>query len=195
MHAQAPFFQFDPRRISFSTPGSFLAIAEPSARAHTQGPLKGQPMKQGLHLRSIHGRSNPPEIFRLALFPETGTETASATPDSLRMENGQGGKVEICFESVSRLRIRCTGTGLRLLREDWRPFEHIVPRRKGTWEINSYQNRITIGVQALRGGIRVDAPWDHCFNVLALWPVQPELALDQLLLAFDHQSPEVGHRA
>lgn len=292
------FFQFDPRRISFSTPGSFLAIAEPPPRAHSQGPLKGKPMTQGLFLRSVHGRSNPPEIFRLALFPHPGKERASATPDTLRMENAQGGLVEICFENVDRLRIRCTGTGLQLVREEWRPFDHIIPRRDGTWEINSYQNCLNIGLQALRGEIRVDAPWervrctsmtvdllcptdgsgeflvekfdrvwtrerenpafvdcqleqqkawktwrersphcadpalqaaanlaayinfsclagpsghllrpamlmskykmskywtwDHCFNALALWPVQPELALDQLLLAFDHQSPEGG---
>lgn len=298
MHNQTPSFQFDPRRISFSAPGSFLAIAEPSQRAHSQGPLKGQPISQGLFLRSIHGRSNPPEIFRLALSPVTGTETASATPDTLRLENGQGGRVEICFESLTRLRIRCEGTGLQLLREEWRPFDYIVPRRDGTWEINSYQNRMNIGLRALRGEIRVDAlwervrcssmtvdllcppdgageflieefdrvwtpetehasftacqelsrrawetwrewfpkstdpalnaatdlaayinasciagpsghllrpamlmskykmrnywTWDHCFNALALWPMQPELALDQLLLAFDHQSPEGG---
>ncbi|MCC5847642.1 MAG: hypothetical protein JJU29_06050 [Verrucomicrobia bacterium] len=298
MQSQAPTFQFDPRRISFSSPGSFLAIAEPPYRFHTQGPLKDLPIRSGLFLRSVHGRSNPPEIFRLALFPDTGTETVSATPDTLRMENGRGGLVEICFETVTRLRIRCTGTGLQLVREEWRPFDHIVPRRDGTWEINSYQNRINLGVQALRGEIRVDAPWervrctsmtvdllcpedgpgeflieefdrvwtpenehptfedcqatqqkawqtwralfpvpaeptmnaaadlaaylnasciagpsghllrpamlmskykmrnywtwDHCFNVLAHWPAQPELALDQLLLAFDHQSPEGG---
>lgn len=291
-------FQFDPRRISFSMPGSFLAIAEPSPRAHLQGPRKGEPMTPGLYLRSVHGRSNPPELFRLALWPDSGTETVSATPDTLRMENGQGGVVEICFESLTRLRIRTTGTGLRLVREEWRPFDHVVPRRDGSWLVNSYQNGVRLGLQALQGELRMDAPWervrcpsmtvelvspaegpgdflieeveqiwtphadhpsfaacqeiprrawaawralfprsddpsldaaadlaayintsciagpaghllrpamlmskfkmrnywtwDNCFTALAHWPVAPDLALDQLLLAFDHQSPQGG---
>ena len=298
MHIPATSFQFSPRKISFSTPGSFLSIAEPAARSHTQGPLKGQAIQSGLFLRSVHGRSTPPELFRLVLSPDTGTETVSATPDTLRMENGQGGTVEICFETPTRLRIRTTGTGLQLIREEWRPFDHIVPRQDGSWVVNSYQNRINLGLQALQGNIRVDAPWervrctsmivdlisppniagdflieefehvwkpqdehpafadcqdaqyrawkdwrallpssdepamqyaadlaayinasciagpagnlfrpamlmskykmrnywtwDHCFNVLPLWPAEPELALDQLLLAFDHQSPQGG---
>lgn len=298
MMTHAPIFQFDPRRISFSTPGSFLAVAEPPPRAHTQGPLKGQSMTTGLFLRSVHGRSQPLDLFRLALWPECGGETATATPDTLRMENGRGGVAEICFEHPERLRIRCSGTGLRLIREEWRAFDHVVPRRDGTWVINSYQNGVRLGIQALKGEIRMDAPWervrctsmtvdlvcppegegefvveefeqvwtpatvyplfeicqenarkawnahrahypvvqdpelqaavdlaaylhhsclagprghltrpamlmskykmrnfwtwDHCFNVLALWEKQPDLALDQLLLAFDHQSDTGG---
>jgi hypothetical protein len=31
--------------------------------------------------------------------------------------------------------------------------------------------------------------WDHCFNALALAAGEPELALDQFLLPFDHQDP------
>ena len=34
--------------------------------------------------------------------------------------------------------------------------------------------------------------WDHCFNALALCETDPELAWEQFLIPFDHQSPDGG---
>lgn len=118
-------------------------------------------MPEGLFLRTTHGRSSDLNLLRLELIDPVGPVEAVAKPGVLTLTDAGGNRVEICFATPDQWRFRCHGHGLRLVRDDWRPFDHVVPRPDGSWVINSYQNRLYLGCRALAGAITVDAPWER----------------------------------
>lgn len=146
--------RFDPSRVTFSHPGSYLALSNLDAPGRDQPP--------GLYLRTIRGQAKVREMLRIELSRDGQVLPAeiSAAPMSLRLEESGGGWAEIAFESPTVLRIRCKDCSLLLSRDDWRPFDHVTPRGR-RYLINSYENRIGLMLTPLGGQVEVDAPWER----------------------------------
>jgi putative isomerase len=156
---------FDPATVSFSCPGSYLAIATMPV---------GEDRPAGLYLRTVRGAAKCREVLRFELTEadQPAPARSSAGPAALRMETASGGWAEMCFESPAVLRIRFGGAGLRLLREAWRPFDHVL-RRGEPWIINCYDNRLFLAMTVLAGAVSIDAPWERVRHASMAITLQP----------------------
>ena len=146
---------FDLEQVPFSYAGSYLSFNRLTPKR-----AKELGKTAALYLRTVHGGVDmrDREIFRVELLlagkPVKVREIAS--PEKLRLEGG-GGWAEICFQDAKVVRLRGCGVGLRLSARTG-GYDYAMPAGE-RWMINYFTGRIQLMVSALRGGVKVDAPW------------------------------------
>jgi putative isomerase len=146
---------FNLEQVPFSRAGSYLSFNRLTAkRAKELGKVPA------LYLRTVHGGVDmrDREIFRVELVrkgkPVKAREIAS--PEKLRLEGG-GGWVEICFQDAKVVRFRGAGLSLRLSAKT-SSYDYAMPAGD-RWMVNHFTSRIMLMLAALKGGVKVDAPW------------------------------------
>lgn len=173
-------YQFNPRRIPWSSPGSVISISErPQASDSYRG--SNEETDRSLYLRSVSAKSGAPELFALEPAPAV---TRTGAPDSLDFQAealpyvltlmANDGTVELCFDGPSRLLVRGQGVALRLARREWRPFDHVVRISERTAILHAYKNRLRIRLWLEHGSLRIDAPWERVRCPRALVDLVPD---------------------
>ncbi len=142
----SPELTFDVARVPFSRFGSYLSISRYGDR---------------LMLRSVHGGSSSPDIFRVLLArngqPVSFNETATPTLLTLRPTEGYG-SVEILMSEPKLLRIRGRGVALRLERPVGGT-QYAFRRGESQWVVNSSAQDLKVLLTPVTGRLSVDPLW------------------------------------
>lgn len=143
--------EFDRDQVVYSRYGAYIAVTW---------------RNDALLMQSMFGGLGNDNIVLFALDVigadgETLTFTTKMLSDHVRLES-QDGQVEICITGDATALIRSQGVGLRLSRNtSHREFDLAYSPDGERWEINAYDTRIKVGLQATTGSIRVNAPWNR----------------------------------
>jgi hypothetical protein len=120
----------------------------------------------GLYLRCACGpKRMHHRIFRLALLDnhDESEFSVSATPEKLTMQNSQG-KAEFCIHTETALRIRVTGTVLKMTlvfaKGMWQDaYSRAIQVEENAWNLHCFTTGRKYRLRQLNGDVVVDAPW------------------------------------
>ena len=155
---------FNPSHIPVSAPGSLLTIGATVQPQHRYTPPGvAHPEVPGLFIRHISGQAAAHEILRLWLLCDGAAvePQAQATPAGVELRAGDGGVVRLTCALDGRIAIRLQGLGLRLQRQDCRPFDHLTQRDERRVVINSPDNNGSWLLRCQLGQMRVDGVWQR----------------------------------
>lgn len=145
--------KIDVNVLPFSRYGSFMAV-------------NFDEIKKELMLRDVHGGDeSPSELFIIKLLDSNGTvvewsdEIDFEVSETLfKMENKQGGSVEIIYPEPDSIHIRVINMPIRLSAKKVRydTFNHILDNR---YEYISYKKETKYELQFENNNFKVEAPW------------------------------------
>ncbi|MCU6708409.1 trehalase family glycosidase [Paenibacillus sp. J5C_2022] len=162
--------KFSIEQVPYSRYGSFLVVS----------PLKGvKAMDDGLYIRTVHGGDlSHGAVFRIQLIRSCDNGGAyspieqeeiqiTAAPEGVTISSRHG-DAQLCITGERSLRMRASGVGIRLSMTGG-SYDYASPMSDGRWEVNHFTTESRFMLQALQGGLKVEAPWSgtRCSYVVA----------------------------